>query len=139
LRQRVAKLTAHALDPPAIRTDFLNAIPAPQRKHLLHLLVEKVLIRDSCKFEVWYRIRQFAAVRTLSHLVVHRLQNANLCRKSPKCPLTRAISLLDAGPPPDRETPQGPARVVELEVGTVPTLPIRAPQARPTGSAVAAG
>ncbi|MBK8015226.1 MAG: recombinase zinc beta ribbon domain-containing protein [Betaproteobacteria bacterium] len=69
-----------ALDLPAIRADFLNeiltnlsgvvgAIPAPQKKHLLRLLVEKVLVRDRCTFEVWYRLPQFPEVRTLGELV----------------------------------------------------------------------
>jgi hypothetical protein len=61
-----------------MRADFLHEIltnlsgvvgrhsrPA-QKKHLLRLLVEKVLIRDRCTFEVWYRLPQFPAVRTLS-------------------------------------------------------------------------
>lgn len=95
-QQRVEELTAQtgqlddqrtalqeqraSLDLPALRTDFLHeiltnlaavveAVPNSQKKHLLRLLVEKVLIRDSCTFEVWYRLPQFPAVRTLSHLV----------------------------------------------------------------------
>ena len=96
-QQRIEELTAQArqldeqraalqeqrasLDLPALRTDFLNeiltnlaavvdAVPNAQKKHLLRLLVEKVLIRDRCTFEVWYRLPQFpGGVRTLSHLV----------------------------------------------------------------------
>jgi site-specific DNA recombinase len=69
-----------ALDLPALRTDFLHeiltnlaavvdAVSNAQKKHLLRLLVEKVLIQDRCTFAVWYRLPQFPAVRTLSHLV----------------------------------------------------------------------
>lgn len=69
-----------ALELPALRTDFLHeiltnlaavvdAVPNAQKKHLLRLLVEKVLIRDKCTFELWYQLPQFQGVRTLSHLV----------------------------------------------------------------------
>ena len=71
------------LDLPAIKTDFLHeilsnlrgvaeAVPPQQKKHLLHLLVKKVLIRDKRTFEVWYRLPQFPEVRTLSNLVAPR-------------------------------------------------------------------
>lgn len=97
--QRVGELTAQirqlddqrsalqeqraALDLPVTRGDFLNeiltnlsgvvgAIPAPQRKHLLQLLVEEVLVHDRCAFEVWYRLPQFQGVRTLGELVAPR-------------------------------------------------------------------
>ena len=72
-----------ALDLPALRTDFLHeiltnlaavvdAVPNAQKKHLLRLLVEKVLIRDRSTFELWYQLPQFQGVRTLSHLVAPR-------------------------------------------------------------------
>ena len=97
--QRVAELTAlirqlddqgealqeqrAALDLPVMRADFLNeilnnlsgvvgAIPAPQKKHLLQLLVEKVLVRDQSTFEVWYRLPQCDSVRTLGSMVAPR-------------------------------------------------------------------
>ena len=76
-------LGATALDLPALKTDFLQeilsnlkgvveAVPAPQKKHLLHLLVKKVLIKDQRTFEVWYRLPQFPGVRILGHLVAPR-------------------------------------------------------------------
>ena len=72
-----------SLDLPAIKNDFLqeilvnlkgvvDAVPTPQKKHLLHLLVKKVLIRDKHTFEVWYRLPQFPEVRTLSNMVPPR-------------------------------------------------------------------
>ena len=36
----------------------VDAVPKAQEKHLLHLLVEKVLIEDRCTFKVWYRLPQ---------------------------------------------------------------------------------
>ena len=97
-----------ALDLPALRTDFLHeiltnlaavvdAVPNSQKKHLLRLLVEKVLIRDKCTFELWYQLPQFQGVRTLSHLVAPRLQCANQPPESPQGPLTRAVFLLELG------------------------------------------
>ncbi len=77
-----------ALDLPALKLDFLDeilsnlqgvidAVPAPQKKHLLHLLVKKVLIRDRHTFEVWYRLPQFPGVRILGQLAAPRGQCAN--------------------------------------------------------------
>lgn len=51
---------------------IVDAVPNAQKKHLLRLLVEKVLIQDRSTFAVWYRLPQFPAVRTLSHLVAPR-------------------------------------------------------------------
>ena len=77
------------LDLPALRMEFIHeiltnlqgvveAVPAAQKKHLLQLLVEKVLVKDRCTFDVWYRLPQLPeGVRTLSHLVPSRLQYAN--------------------------------------------------------------
>ena len=72
-----------ALDLPALKTDFLkeiltnlqgvvDSVPAPQKKHLLHLLVKKVLIKDQHTFEAWYRLPQFPGVRILGQLVAPR-------------------------------------------------------------------
>jgi len=77
-----------ALDLPALKIDFLqeilsnlqgvvDAVPNPQKKHLLHLLVKKVLIKDQHSFEAWYRLPQFPEVRTLSSLVATTGQYAN--------------------------------------------------------------
>lgn len=71
------------LDLPALKTDFLGeilgnlrgvvaAVPIPQKKHLLRLLVEKVLVSDRCTFEVWFRLPHFGGVRTLEPLVAPR-------------------------------------------------------------------
>ncbi|MBU8922290.1 MAG: recombinase zinc beta ribbon domain-containing protein [Bacteroidales bacterium] len=72
------------LDLPALQTEFIQeiltnlhgvveAVPPAQKKHLLQLLVEKVLIKDKCTFSVWYRLPQFPeGVRTLSLLVAPR-------------------------------------------------------------------
>ena len=72
-----------ALDLPALKMGFLeeiltnlkgvvDAVPIPQKKHLLHLLVKKVLICDRRTFEVWYRLPQFPGVRTLGSMVAPR-------------------------------------------------------------------
>ncbi len=72
-----------SLDLPALKTDFLHeilsnlrevveAVPNPQKKHLLHLLVKKVLVKNRCTFEVWYRLPQFPGVRTLGIMVAPR-------------------------------------------------------------------
>jgi site-specific DNA recombinase len=63
-----------------LRMDFLEqiltnlegivaAVPSAQKKHLLHLLVEKVLARDRDTVEIWYKLPQSTPVRTLSDLV----------------------------------------------------------------------
>jgi site-specific DNA recombinase len=69
-----------SLDLPAIKQDFINqiltnlkaivgAVSPSQKKHLLHLLVKKVLIIDSQTAETWYRLPQESPVRTLSYMV----------------------------------------------------------------------
>jgi len=69
-----------SLDLPAIKNDFLqeilvnlkgivDAVPTPQKKHLLHLLVKKALVCDRRTFEVWYRLPQFPGFRTLGSMV----------------------------------------------------------------------
>ena len=69
-----------SLDLPALKRDFLDkiltdlqqiveAVPNPQKKHLLHLLVKKVLVRDKRTVEIWYRLPQGSPVRTLSGMV----------------------------------------------------------------------
>ena len=69
-----------ALDLPAMKMGFLqeiltnlkgvvDAVPAPQKKHLLHLLVKKVHICDRHTFEVWYRLPQFPGFRILGQMV----------------------------------------------------------------------
>lgn len=79
-RCEVLRETRTSLDLTEIKTDFLNeiltnlrdvvdAVPAAQKKHLLQLLVEKVLVSDQRTFEVWYRLPQFPGVRTLGDLV----------------------------------------------------------------------
>ncbi len=55
----------------------VDAVPTPQKKHLLHLLVKKALIRDKHTFEVWCRLPQFPGVRTLSKLAAPRGLCAN--------------------------------------------------------------
>ena len=60
-RRRALRERRSSLDLPAIKTDFLNeiltnlkgvveAVPNPQNKHLLQLLLEKVLIKDQRTF-----------------------------------------------------------------------------------------
>ena len=49
--------------------ELVSAVPGPQKKHLLHLLVKKVLIRDRRTAEVWYRLPDESAVRIQSDLV----------------------------------------------------------------------
>jgi hypothetical protein len=77
-----------ALDLPAIKQDFINqiltnlkaivgAVPPSQKKHLLHLLVKKVLIIDSQTAETWYCLPQESPVRTLSYMVPLMGQYAN--------------------------------------------------------------
>ena len=76
-----------ALDLPTLKMDFLQeiltnlqgvveAVPAPQKKHLLHLLVKKVLIKDQRTSEVWYRLPQFPGVRILGQMVAPTSQYA---------------------------------------------------------------
>jgi len=87
-RAKALKDRRSALDLPALKIDFLqeilsnlqgvvDAVPNPQKKHLLHLLVKKVLIKDQHTFEAWYRLPQFPGVRILGQMVAPRLQCAN--------------------------------------------------------------
>jgi len=86
------KAKRHNLDLPALKHDFLDqilnnlekvvgAVPPGQKKHLLHLLVKKVLVRDRRTAEIWYRLPQESPVRTLSDLVASMGQYANLVRR----------------------------------------------------------
>ncbi len=79
------------LDLPAMKMGFLqeiltnlkgvvDAVPIPQKKHLLHLLVKKVLICDRRTFEVWYRLPQFPGVRMPGNLVAPTSQYAKHTR-----------------------------------------------------------
>jgi len=91
-----------ALDLPALKMSFLkeilsnlkgvvDAVPIPQKKHLLHLLVKKVLICDRRTFEVWYRLPQFPGVRTLGSMVAPRGQCAKQLRVTLLLPKEQAI------------------------------------------------
>ncbi len=91
-----------ALDLPELKMGFLeeilsnlkgvvHAVPIPQKKHLLHLLVKKVLICDRRTFEVWYRLPQFPGVRTLSNMVAPASQYAKQSRLTPLSPTGNAI------------------------------------------------
>jgi hypothetical protein len=42
--------------------------PNPKKKHLLHLLVKKVLIHDRRTVEIWYGLSNRTLVRTPGHL-----------------------------------------------------------------------
>lgn len=57
--------------------DIDDAVPNLQKKHLLYLLVKKVLNQNRNEIEVWYRLPRFPGVRTLSNLVAPRGQCAN--------------------------------------------------------------
>ena len=50
----------------------VDAVPTPQKKHLLHLLVKKALVCDRRTFEVWYLLPQFPGFRTLGSMVAPR-------------------------------------------------------------------
>jgi len=86
--REVLREKRQSLDLPAIKNDFLqeilvnlkgvvDAVPTPQKKHLLHLLVKKVLVCDRRTFEVWYRLPQFPGFRTLGSMVAPTSQYAN--------------------------------------------------------------
>ncbi len=75
-RRRSLQEQRSSMDLPELKKDFLNAIltdlkdvvgavPAPQKKHLRQLLVEKVLVKGQHTIEVWYRLPHFSGVRTL--------------------------------------------------------------------------
>jgi len=92
---KTLKRWSQSLDLPALKRDFLDqiltnlegvvrAVPAPQIKHLLHLLVKKVLVRDRRTVETWYRLPQESPVRTLSDLVAPMGQYANHSRFAPR-------------------------------------------------------
>lgn len=76
-QQGALEARREALDIPAIQHDqiltnlrgIVDAVPGAQKKHLLHLLVKKVLIIDSQTAETWYRLPQESPVRTLSTMV----------------------------------------------------------------------
>ena len=79
-QQEALEAAREALDIPAIKQDFIDqiltnlhavvdAVPGAQKKHLLHLLVKKVLVRDRRSAEIWYRLPQESPVRILSDLV----------------------------------------------------------------------
>jgi hypothetical protein len=95
---------------PALKMDFLeeilsnlkavlDAVPVPQNKHLLHLLVKKVLICDRRTFEVWYRLPQFTGVRTLGNMVAPRGQCANQTNPLYFGQFPQAVFRLSASPP----------------------------------------
>ena len=69
----------------------VDAVPTPQKKHLLHLLVKKVLIRNRNEIEVWYRLPQFPEVRTLSNVVAPTSQYAKHSRFAPLSAPRQAI------------------------------------------------
>jgi hypothetical protein len=75
----------------------VDAVPNAQRKHLLRLLVEKVLVRDRCTFEVWYKLPQFPAARTLSLMVAPKCQCTNRLRRVRQRLSARAVFLLNTG------------------------------------------
>ncbi len=85
----------------------MEAVPNPQKKHLLQLLLEKVLIKDQRTFEVWYRLPQLSGVRTLGHLVPRTSQYAKQMRVAPLSPMAQAIFHVSTnsrgfeGPPQD--------------------------------------
>ena len=56
---------------------IVAAVPPAQKKHLLRLLVEKVLVRDRSEVEIWYKLPQSTPVRTLSDMVAPGCQYAN--------------------------------------------------------------
>ena len=102
-QQEALEARRGALDIPAIKQDFIDqiltnlqgvvgAVPGAQKKHLLHLLVKKVLIRDRRTAEIWYRLPQESPVRILSDLVPRMGQYANRWK-----PSLRTISFLDTG------------------------------------------
>ncbi len=79
-QQEALEARREALDIPAIKQDFIDqiltnlqgvvdAVPGAQKKHLLRLLVKKVLIQDRRTAEIWYRLPQESPVRILSGLV----------------------------------------------------------------------
>jgi len=85
--REVLREKRQSLDLPAIKNDFLqeilvnlkgvvDAVPTPQKKHLLHLLVKKVLVCDRRTFEVWYKLPQFPGFRTLGSMVASTSQYA---------------------------------------------------------------
>ena len=137
--------------PPGPVTDFLHeiltnlagvvdAVPNAQKKHLLRLLVEKVLVRDRCTFEVWYKLPQFPAVRTLSPLVAPKGLCTNCRRRVRQRLSARAVFLIDARYGCGRESRTGASvRVVGRHVGREPCLLVCAPRSCPDGLAVAVG
>ena len=72
-------------------TGLVAAVPGPQKKHLLHLLVKKVLIRDRRSAEVWYRLPDESTVRIQSDLVPPAgLYATRMRRREPELSFTRS-------------------------------------------------
>jgi hypothetical protein len=65
--------TCHSISGQEGGHPFLDATPIAtpnaQKKHLLHLLVKKVLAKDRDDVEIWYALPQGAPVRTMGDLV----------------------------------------------------------------------
>jgi hypothetical protein len=109
-------------------TAVVGAVPNAQKKHLLRLLVEKVLIQDRRTFAVWYRLPQFPAVRTLSLLVAPGCQCANHQRRAPRSPLARTVFQLEPCPDNRPEARSGVhVRVVGQGTWREPDRPVGAP------------
>ena len=117
-RRRSLQERRSSLDLPALKTDFLNeiltnlkgvveAVPNAQKKHLLQLLLEKVLIKDQCTFEVWYRLPQFPGVRTLGRMVPLMSQCANPRSGLRECPKAHAVFRVSASSAPCGQAPRG--------------------------------
>jgi hypothetical protein len=122
-------------------TPWLHGQTAPERKkHLLRLLVEKVLIQDRCTFAVWYRLPQFPAVRTLSHLVAPKCLYANLLRRASRRTQARTVFLLAPRHGYGPESQPG-AHVRTMERGIRPWVGsmVHAPQDRLRESALTVG
>ena len=74
LEERRKKLELPAIDREMLSSlldNFEEVIAAgtnPQKKHLLHRLVKKVLIHDRRTIEIWYGLPNQASVRTPAHL-----------------------------------------------------------------------
>ncbi len=111
------------LDLPAMKMGFLqeiltnlkgvvDAVPIPQKKHLLHLLVKKVLICDRRTFEVWYRLPQFPGVRMPGNLVAPTSQYAKQTNELRFREYPHAIFRLSKGPPMPERRRTGSCRLL---------------------------
>jgi hypothetical protein len=82
LEERRKKLELPAIDREMLSSlldNFEEVIAAgtnPQKKHLLRLLVKKVLIYDRRTIEIWYGLPNQASVRTPAHLAPRMCQYA---------------------------------------------------------------